>query len=179
MTKQPVVGTIIIGILVTIQGLWALALAFNVRLVRDVDPTTVLVATLLGLAVLLIVIALWPRSAKKQTPVETLRFSPLSAEEARVGVTTKQNVVADLRWIDSADALTVPVVSQRATILADPALLAIRTSSPDVNIDPDMGMRRAGMAGTQTLYLGPGLSDPSEAHLTVDAAAKSVTVRAR
>lgn len=179
MTKQPVVGTIIIGILVILQGLWALALALDLALVRDINPTTVLIATLLGLAVLLIIIALWPRPSKRESTRETIQFSPVSLDQAEAGMTAKkQDIVADLRWLDSSEAVTVPIITQaRATILADPARLAIRTSSPDVDIDTSLAMTWAGRSGSQNIYLGPGLTDPAQAHLTVDVAAAALTVR--
>lgn len=176
MTKQPVVGTIIIGILVALQGLWALALALDLSLLRSIDPTHILVGTLLGLALILIIVALWPRSTHKR---ETVRFSPVSAEQARSGITAKkEDVEADLRWIDHPTPIAVPIVTQAtATVLVNPTGLAIRTSSPDVDIDPSLGVTSAGQQGIQNVYLGPGLTDPSQARLTVDVAATALTVR--
>lgn len=178
MTKQPVVGTIIIGILVTLMGVWALALAFDLAVVQDVNPTHLLIGTLLAAALVLILTALLPRSADKPG---TVQFSPVSVEQAQAGITAKNEpIVADLRWIDPTRPITVPVLTQSAaTVLVDPAGLAIRTASPNVDIGTDLGITWAAQHGTQNVYIGPGLTDPAQARLTVDVAAAAVKVRSR
>ena len=178
MTKQPVVGTIIIGILVTLMGVWALALALDLEVVQDIKPTHLLIGTLLVGALVLILAALLPRSADK---TEVVQFSPVSVELAQAGITAKKDpIVADLRWIDPTTPITVPILTpSTATVLVDPAGLAIRTASPNVDIGTDLGITWAAQHGTQNVYIGPGLTDPSQARLTVDIAAATVKVRSR
>lgn len=176
MTKQPVVGTIVIGILVTLMGLWALALAFDLAVVRDINPTHLLIGTLLALALVLVLAALWPRSKDK---TETVRFSPVSVDQARDGITTgKDSIVADLRWIDPAAPVTVPIMTRgTVTVLVDPVMIMIRTSALDVDIATNLGLVWSARHGTQNVYASAGVASPSDAHVIVDIAASAVKVR--
>lgn len=170
--RQPVVGTIIIGVLVTIQGLWALALALDSSIFRRSEPIHLLIASLLGFAIILLVAAVWPRS---KTP-EPISFTPVTVDQARLGISTEREMIADLRWIDSPDAVVVPLMTtESATIIVNPDHVVLRTSAPLLN--PECGMSRWGADGNRTVYVGSGVTDPSQALLTVDLTARSVTLR--
>jgi len=176
MTKQPVVGTIIVGILVTLIGLWGLALALDLSVIEDFSPTNLLIGTLLVLAVLLIVVAAWPRPSAHP---HAAQFSPVTAEQARAGISAgAEGASVDLRWLEPAEPITVPVTTPgHARLVVEPAGLAIRTSASDIDIDPALGIIRSGSLGRDSIFLGPGVADLSQALVTVVVTASAVSVR--
>lgn len=178
MTKQPVIGTIIIGVLVVLQALWALAVAFEIPIINRFDSTQILIVTLLAIALLLIIVALWPKSAKKEEP---LQYAPVSEADASTGITSRrEDIVADLRWIDPSSALTVPITTGgQATVLVNPQSLAIRTAATNVDIGTDLGLTWLRQYGGENIYVSRGLTDPAQALLTVNASTTSLTVRSR
>jgi len=174
MTKQPVIGTIVIGILVVLQSLWILALALEWAVVTDISPTQVLVFTLIGLAIVLIIAALWPRSARKAEP---LRFSPVTEELAAAGIRSRQeDIVADLSWLDPSSPITIPIYTTgTATIITSSQDVAIRSENT-MDIDANMNISWAKMDGKKNVYIGPGITGVDDALMIVDVTAKDVKV---
>ena len=172
MTKQPVLGTIIIGILVVLQSLWILAVSLGWDFVADISLTGAFFATLVALALLLVIIALLPRGSKK---AEALRFSPVTEQLAVSGVKSRQqDVVADLRWLDPSSPITIPVsTTGAATIIVNSPGVEIRTDASNVDIGPNMDMTWVRQDGKKNVYVGPGSGEPI---ISVDVTAPTIRV---